>query len=425
MKSYIYVLKAARIAATAVVVAALLPGNTRAQTSVGGSRATTNINSTGAGYLGILNLTCDCTLSVDSDNRSRFFIFRTDPVVGAIEDGSPADGVLQTGDYITHVDGYGIRTTEGARRFAQVQPGQRMELGIWRDGKKSTVRLTASRVSWGDRRVLGTLAPVAPRPGFSIVWEGPTPEPPEPAQPTIPAEPAIAPRPPRTPRAARAAGAMQVWSVTPAPEVVPARPATPSAPPRPAAPAISEAWTVVVPASPASPSGWYGFSFRCNNCGWSSSGRSGETPVWESNDDTPPELSIVDPGGPAARAGLKAGDRITAIDGHSINSFEGARRLGAVVPGQTVRLTVRRGQEVLVRSLTLGRRPEARARAMVGVTASTPRPGVRRELRYSGKIDDVAVEVYSASPSTVERVGDLLVITVGASVIRLKADAKK
>lgn len=137
---------------------------------------------------------------------------------------------------------------------------------------------------------------------------------------------------------------------------------------------------------------------------------------------------MISRGGPADRAGLRAGDKLTHIDGLSITSREGARRLGAVKPGQRVRVTVIRDGKSLTRPLTLGTRPEARAtltpRAARAPGPPAP-PRVRSELRYTGKIDDVSVEVWSHSGSNVERIGNTMVITVGTSVIRLKIDPKK
>jgi membrane-associated protease RseP (regulator of RpoE activity) len=153
------------------------------------------------------------------------------------------------------------------------------------------------------------------------------------------------------------------------------------------------------------------------------------SPVFESG-DVPPELSMIAEGGPAGRAGLRVGDRLTHIDGLSVTSPEGARRLGAVKPGDKVRLTVRRGTSTLNRDLTLGRRPEARA-AVAAVRAAGPAARAaaavapsRAELRYTGKIDDVSVEVWSRAGSTVEKVGDTMVITVGGTIVRLKVDPK-
>jgi predicted metalloprotease with PDZ domain len=125
--------------------------------------------------------------------------------------------------------------------------------------------------------------------------------------------------------------------------------------------------------------------------------------------------------GPAGRAGFLTGDRITHMDGISILTPAGARRFGAVRPGQTVKLTVLRDGRLLTRELTLTRRPEIRAATAVGSRA--PRANVaRRELRYTGQLENVSVEVWSAGGPTIERVGDTMLITIGTSVVRLKVN---
>lgn len=359
------------LAAGLVVIASVTSGRASAQSP---TARNTTINATGAGYLGILQMKCDCTLRLDAEDRFRTFMFRTDPVVTSIESGSPADGALRPGDYITHIDGERLQSTEGSQRFADIRPGQAVELTIRRDGVTSKVRMKA-----GDRRRSGMPRARAQAPPAAQ------------APPGVPAAPAVSP-------------------ATPAP----------STPPADLVPGV---WAVV-PDSRATPSGWFGFSFRCNDCGWARGGGSAG-PVWES--DEAPELSMISAGGPAARAGLRRGDRLTHIDGYSITSREGSRRLGSVRPGQKVKLTVMRDGTPLTRELTLGRRPEARAAAAV-VAAQSPAPPVAaamRELRYTGKIDDVSVEVWSTAGSSVTRVGDTMVITVGGTVVRLKADPAK
>jgi serine protease Do len=72
-----------------------------------------------------------------------------------------------------------------------------------------------------------------------------------------------------------------------------------------------------------------------------------------------------DPSGPAKRAGIDAGDIITAVNGkHIADSRELARTIGALPPGSSVKLTVvRKGQEKAV-AVTLGELPDPREAAV-------------------------------------------------------------
>jgi len=203
------------------------------------------------------------------------------------------------------------------------------------------------------------------------------------------AEGQATPEPPYTPRAPQA----------PMPEAprapVPRRPAAP--------PPVATAPVAPNPPTPA-PDGWFGFSIRCNECGWSRM-RLETTPRWESA--TTPAIGIVAPGGPADVAGLRTGDLITHIDGVSILTPNGGRLFGAVKPGQRVRLSVTRAGSPVTRELTLGDRPRA----------TSGRSG----LRYTGRFRGVDVEVWSPAGATVQRDGDTMVINVGGSTIKLKA----
>lgn len=371
---------------SAIVVCSLIPTPGHAQIAstplpsiAGPTRGTT------LGFIGISNVKCNCTFFTEGDG-SRTFTFRSNPVVLGIYEGSPADGALERGDTITAIDGYGLMTTEGARRFANVQPGQRLTLNVSRRQRHMTLLLKASNLGSGDARAFGSRAPVVS--GGSYSYDFPGVEAPQ-GKPAIPAQPAI---PPRTPR----------------PATAPTPPAAVIAGTPPVAP---------VPPLPASPTGWFGFSIKCSDCGWAQQ-RDDDSPVWESSSQ--PELSMISRDGPAARAGLLAGDRITHVNGVSILTRAGARGFGRVRPGEKVRLTVLRDGKSLTRELTLATRPELRA--AIAASASTPRPsGLRRELRYTGQLDNVSVEVWSAAGPTIDRTGDTITITVGTSVIRLKA----
>ena len=113
-----------------------------------------------------------------------------------------------------------------------------------------------------------------------------------------------------------------------------------------------------------------------------------------------------------------AGDLITHIDGVPITTPRGGKRFGAVRPGETVRLTLLRNGQTLTRDLTLVRRPEVRT--VSGAYGGSRAPAASRELRYTGQLDNVKVQVWSAGGPTVERVGDTMIITVGTSVVRIQ-----
>jgi putative serine protease PepD len=76
-----------------------------------------------------------------------------------------------------------------------------------------------------------------------------------------------------------------------------------------------------------------------------------------------PLIRSISANGPAARAGLRAGDRIVLIDGSRIS---GVSELVAVLavhsPGERVAVTVRRGSATHTLDVTLGRQPETAVR---------------------------------------------------------------
>ena len=67
----------------------------------------------------------------------------------------------------------------------------------------------------------------------------------------------------------------------------------------------------------------------------------------------------VDRNGPAARAGLRAGDVVTAVDGAPVeHTNDLIRAVSAVPPGGSIRLTVQRGGRQVDVAVTVGRRPD-------------------------------------------------------------------
>lgn len=259
--------------------------------------------------------------------------------------------------------------------------------------------------------------------------------------PAPPAPPATT-RPPRAPRAS-----------TPAPPAVPATPA-----PAPEAPVWPES------DAPQPPRGWSGFAFQGDDDAWyAHTEHRDSASVWTFRDR--PRVYLVDPGGPVGRAGMRRGDVITEIDGVSILTPEGGRRFGAILPGQTVRWTVLRGNETRQLVAKAAERPERREkealvdlrRELRRLNETTDLEQLRREieqlnrrmeqlrrqeqnrvrieskvqqtrrLRYAGVVGDTEVEVRGNSAvivsETVDR--DRLVIRLGESVVTIQAPKEK
>jgi putative serine protease PepD len=71
-------------------------------------------------------------------------------------------------------------------------------------------------------------------------------------------------------------------------------------------------------------------------------------------------IATVTSGSPAAHAGLKAGDVVTALDGHSIaNAEELTAAVVSKQPGDTVKITVKRDGPTKKLTATLGTRPSS------------------------------------------------------------------
>jgi serine protease Do len=69
-------------------------------------------------------------------------------------------------------------------------------------------------------------------------------------------------------------------------------------------------------------------------------------------------IAGITAGGPASRAGLRAGDQVVSVDGQSIESTSGlVRAIAEKSPGTTVNVTVRRNGREFTVPVTVGRRP--------------------------------------------------------------------
>jgi serine protease Do len=142
---------------------------------------------------------------------------------------------------------------------------------------------------------------------------------------------------------------------------------------------------------------------------------------------------IADPqkDGPAAKAGVEAGDVITAVNGQSVkDARELARIIGGFAPGSTAKLDVLHKGRGKVVSLTLGQLPNAQeAQADIeadgkGSTHGTDVPRLGLTVAPAGKVDGAGKEgvvVMKVEPKSVAadrglKKGDVILEVAGKSV---------
>jgi S1-C subfamily serine protease len=101
---------------------------------------------------------------------------------------------------------------------------------------------------------------------------------------------------------------------------------------------------------------WVGIQYQSLDAGLAArNGLSVSDGAWITTSGTG---AAVQPGSPAATAGLKENDVITAVDGTKVDTNHPlVELLAAHAPGSTVSLTVRRGSTDLTISVTLATRP--------------------------------------------------------------------
>ena len=95
------------------------------------------------GWLG-MGLECEQCSVTNFGQRMRSATFRQPPAVLTVDVDGPAHRAgLRRGDTLTTIDGVDLTTREGGRAFADVEPGQRVTLGVRRGGSERRVVLTA------------------------------------------------------------------------------------------------------------------------------------------------------------------------------------------------------------------------------------------------------------------------------------------
>ncbi len=113
-------------------------------------------------------------------------------------------------------------------------------------------------------------------------------------------------------------------------------------------------------------------------------------------------LSEVEPGGPAAKAGLERGDIVTAVDGQAVANANDLRlRVAQTPPNTQLHLTVLRNGKQMPVAVTVGTLPEKSAEAptggsqsgspMAGVQVQTLTPDIAQQLQLPAGTKGVVV----------------------------------
>lgn len=125
-------------------------------------------------------------------------------------------------------------------------------------------------------------------------------------------------------------------------------------------------------------------------------------------------LGTVLPEGPAAQAGLRTGDRVLAVAGEAVLTFEDLRRAIAARPGLATRIDFERGGEK--RTLTLT--PSARRQVRLAELGLVDTVG-RIEVRPDAQTSVVTVAPGSAAWQAGLRSGDRIMAVGGEKTLRL------
>jgi hypothetical protein len=271
------------------------------------------------GDLGLEELRCSsgrCLRGFAFEGGRLITTFTTEPRVHALA--PPADAVLEEGDVIVAVDGLLSTTSEAGKRLAKVEPGDRVRLKIRRDGTEQEVTITAAascdRV---HRRVFAF-------DGFDFENFG-----------------------------ERLGELRALEGLDERLKDLDIQIFTPDFDFEPGEFRFEFDSLAVRPFGRVRPPYELGLELTCGFfCGWRKG--EGDAVVWRGQH--PPKVARVIEGGPADRAGIREGDVLLLLDGHSFVGEAGGRALGRVEPGRALTLQYLKNGEALT-TTTITPRP--------------------------------------------------------------------
>jgi predicted metalloprotease with PDZ domain len=268
--------------------------------------------------LGISGMKCKCTYTATPDPHERFWLFQSEPLITGIHRNGPADGKLRAGDVIVGIDGMLIMTRRAGVRFANLEPGEPVELTVRRRNRTITETIIPVEVpseegvtvfgldllATESLRELSKAIESLARLSTGSSGDGESEE-------TLDALAVLADA--GLLRGDGESEETRDW--------------------------LKALETGGLLREPPPPIGWLGF-------GLSFSGKIVRKPSdglparWRFN--APPKIHSIEPDGPADRADLKRGDVLTHIDGVRLDTRRGGNRFSSVEPGQAVTWTIRR-----------------------------------------------------------------------------------
>jgi membrane-associated protease RseP (regulator of RpoE activity) len=248
--------------------------------------------------------------------------FDGEPEINTLRPGGPAVGRLEPGDRVVSIDGLLITSAEGGRRWSGVGAGRTVALVVRRAGREREVRIEGAMVcrAMPDPSLLARMYDSA-RHSFSLTWAQP---------PLDPAGRGMLDRlRNRTPSRPASAAERRYQDSLGGGAFARAR---------------RGYYLSGLGGAPARFRVLFGFGLRCEDC-YFETDSSNYAVAWRFS--APPVVTMVEDGGPAARAGLRVDDVIEAVDGVPIVGDDGGQRFSAAQPGRPVRFTVRRGGQAL------------------------------------------------------------------------------